>query len=233
MILPGDIYLTTPSTWPFSSPFSSYYTSFARRLSSPNPTISAILVFNDPRDFGLDLQLVIDLLLSNNGQLGTLSPSNGDLDLPNRGYQHSTPELYFSNPDLWWASSHPLPRLGQGAFHSALSGVWRSITSVEGDAGVPLQATVIGKPHRETYAFAEDQLVRNNGGKEVRTVYMIGDNPASDIAGANGWQSPRGTEWVSVLVGTGVWQPGSTPAHIPRKVCRDVFDAVQWASTLR
>ena len=57
---------------------------------------------------------------------------------------------------------------------------------------------------------------------------MIGDNPESDIAGANNYKSPHGTEWVSILVKTGVWR-GGPPAHEPNLVMKDVFAAVQWA----
>ena len=82
------------------------------RPDSPLPPtshlrISAIFVFNDPRDWALDTQLLLDLLLSSKGILGTLSPRNNNPNLPNRGYQTDTqPTLYFSNPDLFWASSH-------------------------------------------------------------------------------------------------------------------------------
>jgi len=51
--------------------------------------------------------------------------------------------------------------------------------------------TQFGKPHRATYDFAQRMLERHL--KEVRgvdpvdgmDVYMVGDNPESDIAGAN------------------------------------------------
>ncbi|OAA61676.1 HAD superfamily hydrolase [Niveomyces insectorum RCEF 264] len=75
----------------------------------------------------------------------------------------------------------------------------------------------------------------------LRTVYMVGDNPASDIAGANRFRSAHGTDWCSVLVGTGVYNAGSSPAAAadgsniadprqrPRKIVTDVAAAVRWA----
>jgi ribonucleotide monophosphatase NagD (HAD superfamily) len=60
-------------------------------------------------------------------------------------------------------------------------------------------------------------------------VYMVGDNPASDIAGGNNYSSPYGTDWASILVQTGVYVKGTTPAHQPRKSVGDVWDAVSWA----
>ena len=120
-----------------------------------------------------------------------------------------------------------MSRLGQGAFRAALKGLWAEITNGTAE----LQHTVIGKPYQMTYEFAERQLRANSARiqqKPPRKVYMVGDNPASDIAGANGYKSPWGTEWVSILVKTGVWR-GEKPAHEPKRVAKDVFDALQWA----
>ncbi|PNS19674.1 hypothetical protein CAC42_7518 [Sphaceloma murrayae] len=232
--VPGDIWASRRDVWPFSNPFKAYYDRFAQPHIIPEGLkIDAIFVYNDPRDFGLDLQTVLDFLLSSQGVHGTLSPKNGDKALPNKGYlQDGQPPLYFSNPDMWWANSNPLPRLGQGAFREALEGVWAHVTG-----GAKLERTVIGKPHRGTYEYAEKQLRANRGRMEegsgarlppLRKVYMVGDNPESDICGANSFESPYGTEWVSVLVKTGVYR-GGEPAHKPRTIVEDVYAAVQWA----
>lgn len=53
-------------------------------------------------------------------------------------------------------------------------------------------------------------------------VYMVGDNPESDIAGANGH------DWNSILVKTGVYRQGE-PAHVPTRIAADVEEGVQWA----
>lgn len=146
--------------------------------------IDAAFVYNDPRDWALDTTIILDLLLSSQGILGTLSSKNGDSSLPNRGYQQDgQPPLYFSNPDLWWAAKYHLPRLGQGGFREALEGVWAAVTG--GDKmGVQLQKTVIGKPYRQTYEFAEKRLREHrdhlSGGETdtpLKRVFMIGDNP--------------------------------------------------------
>jgi HAD superfamily hydrolase (TIGR01456 family) len=194
-----------------------YYKNFARPLPSPiDPAspesslrIDAIFVYNDPRDWGLDAQIIKDVLLSTRGILGTLSSKNGDMTLPNRGYQQDgQPVLYFSNPDLVWASKYHLPRLGQGGFREALEGIWAAITGGPTN-GVHLHKTVIGKPYKSTYEFAEKRLVlhrRNLFGEDctrLRRVYMVGDNPASDIAGSNNYESPNKTDWASILVQTG------------------------------
>jgi HAD superfamily hydrolase (TIGR01456 family) len=258
VITPGDVFVAHPEIWPFSRVFSAYYNGFARPLPRPiNPTspssslkIDAVFVFHDPRDWALDTQIILDILLSNSGILGTVSTKNGDKNLPNNGYQQDNqPPLYFSNPDLLWAAGYHLPRLGQGGFQHALEGVWQRLTN-----GVELKSTVMGKPSSLTYSFAEKRLrsyrrglIRQHNGAQVRKgelpelkkVYMVGDNPESDIMGANNYNSPHGTEWVSVLVKTGVFRETdgekgrydfkARPELKPKVVVEDVKNAVNWA----
>lgn len=250
VILPGDIYAAYPDLMPFSSNFSDYYSSFARPLPKPiNPEsgdqngtlkIDAVMVFNDPRDWGLDVQLLLDVVLSHNGILGTYSSKNGDRSLENHGYQSDgQPPIYFTNPDLLWASSYPLSRLGQGGFREALCGVWNAVTKSASGTSIPLKYTIMGKPHRLTYEFAEKVLIRQreqNFGKEVmkevplEMVYMVGDNPESDIQGANDYESLVGARWVSVLTRTGVFRSreGEEPTVKPKVIVDDVREGVRW-----
>ncbi|KAL5343348.1 aspartyl-tRNA synthetase [Aspergillus crustosus] len=242
VVTPGDIFKANPSIWPFSKGFSNYYETFARPIDhTGDPSdatkglkVDAILVFNDPRDWALDAHVIIDVLLSSHGVLGTLSEKNGCTNLPNRGYQQDgQPPLYFSNPDLWWAAAYSLPRLGQGGFREALEGIWSATTG--GPAkGVELQKTVIGKPSQGTYEFAENQLLRNraralglDSPKPLRNVYMVGDNPESDIRGANSYRSAHNSNWHSILVRTGVYL-GGEPAWTPKTIVDDVRRAVEW-----
>lgn len=176
-----------------------HYSSYARPLPRPlrendniTPSgtdhlkIDAILVFNDSRDWALDIQIIVDLLLSHAGILGTTSRLNNNESLPNRGFQQDgQPPLYFSNPDLLWAAHYHLPRLGQGGFRSALEGVWKGLTW-GGKGQVKLLKNMFGKPHQATFEFAERQLIKHreemfglrdkddleqNG---LKCVYMIG-----------------------------------------------------------
>ncbi|KAJ9603820.1 hypothetical protein H2200_012006 [Cladophialophora chaetospira] len=249
VVTPGDIYAAHPEIWPFSKPFQqSYYSSFARPLPRPiNPAspadslkIDAVFVYNDPRDWGLDMQVILDVMLSHRGIMGTYSSKNGDTSLHNSGYlQDEQPALYFSNVDLLWAADYHLSRLGQGGFQASLEGLWRAVTYHKNHKSPPeLYKTVIGKPYRETYSFAEKQLVRHRDsmfGKDhptaLRKVYMVGDNPESDIRGANDYESPQGVEWISLLTRTGVYrdQDGRRPTWEPRAIVDDVKAAVQWA----
>lgn len=243
VVIPGDIFVAYPHIWPFSRPFLDHYRPFARPLPKPiipsepenSLRFDAVFVFNDPRDWGLDAQIILDVMLSSRGILGTLSDKNGRVDLPNRGYQQDgQPPLYFSNPDLWWAAAYHLPRLGQGGFREALEGVWAAVTGGP-SKGVELLKTVVGKPFQLTYAFAERQLLRNRARifqsenlPPIRRVYMIGDNPESDIRGANSYRSKHGSDWQSILVRTGVYR-GGEPSWTPKIIVDDVKAAVDWA----
>lgn len=233
VITPADILMAHPTIWPFEPLLEDLYAATSRPLPSPQPKIDAMFVFNDPRDWALDIQIIMDLLLSENGVLGTYSPKNGKVELPNDGWQgDGQPPLFFSNADLFWSAAYQFPRFGQGAFQAAMAGIWREVTN-----GKELRRTVIGKPYEQTYRYAErvlnshraQMLGKNNIGPLGR-VYMVGDNPESDIRGANDFKSPDGTAWTSVLVRTGVWTPErGEPTHRPKMIVDNVAAAVDWA----
>ncbi|PHH89969.1 hypothetical protein CDD83_4830 [Cordyceps sp. RAO-2017] len=203
--------------------------------------VDQILVWNDPRDWSLDIQIIHDLLVSRGGYLGTVSDKNGDASLPNRGWQQDgQPKLWISNLDLVWKTEFPVNRFGTGAFVEALRGVWSAVTG-----GAELQFEALGKPSKYTYDYAHRRLLRYYadmapGGKPaadteerpLRRVYMIGDNPESDIRGANEFEAEDGTEWLPILVRTGVWRQTATerePRHRPAVIVDDVVDAIVWA----
>ncbi|KAI8808524.1 HAD-like domain-containing protein [Cladochytrium replicatum] len=173
--------------------------------------IAAILAFHDSREWGRDLQIVCDLLRSNEGVPGTL----------NIGGKQALP-IYFSNPDFVWSNEYPISRFAQGAFRICLESLYHELT------GNRLQYTSFGKPMRATYEFGANALesyAASIGAPQsgFRKVYAIGDNPAADVAGANGYG------WTSILVKTGVWDPelhGET-GHGATYVVEDVEDGVK------
>ncbi|KAG9244551.1 HAD-like domain-containing protein [Calycina marina] len=246
VVTPGDLLIGHPEIWPFNQVFTmDYYRGHTRTLpcrinfedSSKSLQIHAIFVFSSPRDWGLDTQVIVDVLTSRQGILGTRSVKNGDTSLANNGWQQDgQPTLYFSHSDLEWSTSYNIPRFGLGAFESCLEGVWSNLTD-----GQKLKRIAIGKPAFGTYDFAEKHLIkyrnellgRRAGKKQssppLQRVFMVGDNPQSDIAGANNFNSPRGVDWTSILVNTGVHTTGSVPAHIPDVNVDDVLGAVKWA----
>ncbi|ORY35621.1 HAD-like domain-containing protein [Naematelia encephala] len=186
--------------------------SFVKRdVDFSNTQIEAIFVVNDDGlDWGLASQVITELLMSDQGRLGTSS----------QGTPKHIP-LVFTNPDVIWGSDYPLPRLGMGAFRIALEAIYKTLT------GRDLEYTQFGKPHATTYRFAEAMLRRHLSslGRDPESplnVYMVGDNPESDIAGANGHG------WDSILVKTGVFK-GGEPTHKPTRIAEHVEEGVTWA----
>lgn len=93
-----------------------------------------------------------------------------------------------------------------------------------------------GKPTHTTYDYAEHAIDTyrhkiNTAGHnlpDLQTMYMIGDNPASDIAGAIAANEVSNKTWKSVLVETGIYKPDTTPEHTPTVVKANVLKAVKW-----
>lgn len=182
--------------------------------SRPNVDLTkpfdAILIFNEPRDMGTDIQIILDLLLSKNGQLGTRKPNSEMTGIP------SIP-IHFSHNDLIWSTDYPVPRFGEGAFRAMVESLYFECTNHK------LQNSIIGKPSRYTYDYADNLLKEwSSGDSDDLTVYMVGDNPASDIIGANNYG------WKSMLVRTGVYRDEDKPNLIttPDHITDNVLDAV-------
>lgn len=215
--IPFDILATDPAIWPYHA-----LDQAERAITKPlgkNP-IDAIYVFHDPRDWGLDSQIIIDVLLAQQGVIGTRQKT----------FEQTVP-LYFSNPDLLWANAYAHSRFGQGAFQILIERLYSAVT------GRKLISTTIGKPSRTTYAYASRVLAGyqrqfHDVGANVDegTVYMVGDNKLSDIQGANDFG------WTSVLVKTGVFQgtrEEGMRGDIPAKHCvENVLEAVELGLSL-
>lgn len=98
-----------------------------------------------------------------------------------------------------------------------------------------LQSWTCGKPTPITYDYAEQVLQKYHQKIEpfstspIKTVYMIGDNPESDICGALIADESSSLAWRSVLVETGVHKAGTTPAYRPTATKTNVWEAVRWA----
>ncbi|KAK2467848.1 hypothetical protein APHAL10511_000143 [Amanita phalloides] len=209
-----DILNWNPSVWPF------YDVSTTERVSAKidnfsKVRFSAAFVFHDPLNWGLDVQIICDILLSG-GIVG------GPRVLPGSP-MHNSVELVFCSSDLLWGSDFEQPRLGQGAFKEALLSVYKALT---GSAYPYIQ---YGKPTTATYNFAEHVMRKllekdYGSGTAMPRLYMIGDNPASDIAGATA------AGWESILVRTGVYDPRQgRPSCNPTHEAKDVEEAVEWA----
>jgi HAD superfamily hydrolase (TIGR01456 family) len=238
-IITADIVRANPSVWPFHRYTALELETIARPNFQPGQSpIDAVLVFNDPRDMGTDLQIVLDVLLSDRGHVGTRRAAVGTPNgpaTPDAAAEPSVP-IFFSNNDLLWANPYPVARFGQGAFRVAVEALYAQMTH-----GAHLQSTIIGKPHKFTYDYANSLLLEwaqkthasnsNSGAAAEKLamsfdkVFMVGDNPASDITGANAYG------WDSLLVRTGVFQdedlPGLPKAARPTHIFDHVGEAVE------
>lgn len=254
-VTPADILANNEKVYPFDGLRDSLHSQFrelpdgkrainpadpySKNISTDTLKIDKILIWNDPRDWSLDIQIIHDLLVSHKGFLGTISEKNGNTSLPNNGWQQDgQPEIWISNLDLFWKTEYAVNRFGTGAFVDALKGVWTAVTE-----GAELQYKALGKPSKHTYQYAHDKLLHFSSGKAnlegdtnkvaaLRRVYMIGDNPESDIRGANEFSPEDGTEWISILVRTGVWKQTiaeKEPRYKPTVIVDDVVDAIVWA----
>ncbi|KAK7952293.1 had superfamily protein [Apiospora aurea] len=243
VITSSDLFVGWDNCHPFPELTAQHHSAHGR----PTPdlktkAIAAILVWSSSRDWCMDLQVIHDLLLSCGGFFGNKSTEAGDVKLHSNGYlQDKQPKLYFSNPDFNWVTEYHQPRFAQGAFRECLEGLWRY--STKGEA--KLECTSIGKPSETTYTYGErmlkafhEKMYRSQntedgsgggGPPAIKTVYMIGDNPDSDIVGANTYKSRMGAIWNSILVETGVYQAGTEPSHQPTYHAKNVADAVRLA----
>ncbi|KAK6177275.1 hypothetical protein SNE40_015404 [Patella caerulea] len=142
---------------------------------NPNfPRVEAVLMIGEPKRWESNLQILIDLLLTEG------KPTTAPSDV------HKVPQLPIiaCNMDLQFMAEACMPRFGHGAFLLCLEALYRKIT------GHDIHYTaLIGKPCEITYRFAEhtiSRIAKQMGlQKKIKKLYFIGDNPNVDIVGAN------------------------------------------------
>ncbi|KAM6946953.1 haloacid dehalogenase-like hydrolase domain-containing 5 [Lycodopsis pacificus] len=133
------------------------------------PKIEAIILFGEPIRWETNLQLLIDVLLTN-GSPGCVYDPQVPTQLP----------VLACNIDLMWMAEAPSPRFGHGMFLLCLESVYRKMTGRE----LQYQG-LLGKPSLLTYQYAEHLLRLQNHNQKLTTIYAIGDNLMTDIYGAN------------------------------------------------
>ena len=91
----------------------------------------------------------------------------------------------------------------------------------------PLDIEFCGKPYPIQYQYAEEVFRKTALAKGIpppTKCFGIGDNPKSDIRGAN----RAGPHWRSILVRTGVFRGGENDEQDPADfVAQDILEAVQ------
>ena len=193
-----------------------------RRVDHFHEPIKAVMAIMDPMLWNRDLQICCDVLRSN-GTHGTLLTSK---ELEETGQQVP---LFMSCPDFEYVTEFPIPRFGSGTFGIVLAHLFEKLTQTT------LTTTWFGKPVKTTYECAEAQLEQNaveQGYVDgVTRIYAVGDNPESDIAGANA----AGAKWTSIMVRTGMFTgEGNDKVHPADVVVNDVGDALasEWGEVI-
>ncbi|PYI12487.1 HAD-superfamily hydrolase [Aspergillus sclerotiicarbonarius CBS 121057] len=214
VVHPHDVLAWDPTVSPWRC-FSEEDRAQAKPRDFTKVKFDAILVFADSRDYATDMQLIMDLLLADDGKMLTRSADPVANRIP----------VYFSQGDLVFPTDHKgPPRLTQGLFRISIEAQYKALT------GVDLERVVYGKPERATYTYADEVLKAwmeqlHNEARVPENVYMVGDNPASDICGGNmhGWNT--------CLVRTGVFQGGDNDESNPANfgVFPHVLEAVKTA----
>lgn len=105
--------------------------------------IQAILVFADSRNWAADQQIILELLLSKDGIMGTESKSFDE-----------GPQIYFAHSDFIWATNYKLSRYGMGALQVSTAALYREHTGKE------LKVNRFGKPQPGTFKFANKVLAK-------------------------------------------------------------------------
>ncbi|CAL8382875.1 unnamed protein product [Boreogadus saida] len=191
--------------------------------------IEAVILFGEPIRWETNLQLLMDVLLTN-GNPASPHCLNMSTQLP----------VLACNTDLLWLADAPSPRLGHGVFMLCLESVFRKL------AGQRLRyEAVMGKPSLLTYQHAElvirQQTANQGWDTPVTNLYAIGDNLMTDVYGANSYNrylkqqlaapaakalaQGRGPEWraAPLQVEGQLATPSATQCH-SILVCTGVFN---------
>ncbi|GAV46817.1 hypothetical protein ZYGR_0A04140 [Zygosaccharomyces rouxii] len=256
--IPLDVMKWKPSVTPYYV-LNEEERNIAKDVDFSKINIQAILVFADSRNWAADQQIILELLMSEKGVMGTISPT----------YDQG-PGLYFAHSDFVWATDYGLCRYGMGALQVSIAALYEEHTGKE------LQVTRFGKPQRGTFRFAEKVLsnwrretlsehVENlkledpDEGENKETPFGDSDSeedeadwgndsgerpgdlvlelpPASTVYFVGDtpesdirFANSHDSTWYSILVKTGVYKDGVTPRYTPKKTCENVLEAVNFA----
>ncbi|CAH1783932.1 unnamed protein product [Owenia fusiformis] len=139
------------------------------------PKIDAVVVFGEPNRWESNLQLLIDLILTNG------LPTHASDKIPSPEEQLP---ILAANMDLVFMAEACMPRFGNGSFLVCLEALYKKITGHE------LQyKALVGKPCELTFRYAEHVIQQHAKAlgitRPIEKLYFIGDNPLVDIFGAN------------------------------------------------
>ncbi|UMM27775.1 hypothetical protein L5515_010922 [Caenorhabditis briggsae] len=162
-------------------------TDFSRKIVDPKETeaarkrfkpVEAIVMLGEPLKWESSLQLLLDCVLTH-GRMDTMV-----FPLIAGGRRPDQIPLVACNVDLVWMAdvASQLPRIGHGVFIHTLDSIYEKLT------GYHLQFTAtLGKPTEVSYLHAAHRIQRIAKTQklgDVKYLYVIGDNPMSDVLGA-------------------------------------------------
>ncbi|CCH63803.1 Cat eye syndrome critical region protein 5 [Caenorhabditis elegans] len=162
-------------------------TDFSRKLVDPKETeaarkrfrpIEAIVMLGEPLKWETSLQLMLDCVLTY-GKMDTMV-----FPLIAGGRRPDHIPIVACNVDLVWMAdvASQLPRIGHGTFIHILDSLYEKLTGQH----LQFRAT-LGKPTEVSYLHAAHRIQRQAKAmklEDVKYVYVIGDNPMSDVLGA-------------------------------------------------
>ncbi|ANB15037.1 hypothetical protein AWJ20_2657 [Sugiyamaella lignohabitans] len=256
VVTPGDILKWNPHVSPYRTLSEDEYNNSKERDFS-KVAIEAILVFADSREWASDQQIILELLMSKNGVMGTTSENHDE-----------GPPIYFAHNDFVWSTNYKLNRIGMGALLVSISALYQEHTGRQLDKVIKF-----GKPNQETFAYASkvltdwrqqsygsfsDRHTTDESDSALTTTAATTPNSANNIV-LEGEESeaeeikeylPSAStvyfvgdtpesdirfantfdkRWHSILVKTGVYQDGTEPTFKPKTICSNVLEAVKFA----
>ena len=173
--------------------------------------IKAIFIMHTPVSWGEGIQVICDILKSKDGSIDAIY--RNEIEVKQRI------PIYLANPDFDYCGKFPLPRLTVGAFGMLLNTIWKEMS------GEDLTIHYMGKPYRLSYQKAEDIILKQYNG--VTHFYGIGDNPVSDIRGANNMKTESPYQYTSVLVKSGCSDPLLLQKDKPDIITDTFYEAIQ------
>ncbi|CAL2039979.1 unnamed protein product [Caenorhabditis brenneri] len=162
-------------------------TDFSRKIVDPKETeaarkrfrpIEAIVMLGEPLKWETSLQLMLDCVLTY-GKMDTMI-----FPLIAGGRRPDHIPIVACNVDLVWMAdiASQLPRIGHGVFIHILDTLYEKLTGQH----LQFRAT-LGKPTEVSYLHAAHRIQRQARAMkldDVKYLYVIGDNPMSDVLGA-------------------------------------------------
>lgn len=176
---PLDILKWNPAVSPYHDLTEEEKVSCKENVDFSKISIDAIMVFADSRNWAADQQIILELLLSVKGVMGT------ELKTYDEG-----PEIYFAHLDFIWATNYKLLRYGMGALQVLIAALYREHTGKE------LKVHRFGKPQVGTFRFANKVLSKWRQGMLDEHLKKLSVNDP-DASSADILVGEDGTEFIN------------------------------------